>query len=318
MKKLVALTLAAVMLLTAGVAMASPDVKLDGDLKVHYRWNTADGAADTEGGKVWFRLNAKTALSDSVDAYARFSSQSLTGDLVGADFDQSYQDYKADGLSVFDRYGVIIKGKNFTYNVGRQGATIGATALLYSTEGYTGINMGALDGVVVNGKAGVTNLKFVAGKQWSEGSADSKVYAVEASYSPAKNWTVGAVLGKVAYDGLEDTNHWAVNTGYAVGKANFAAEYAKSNVDIENTAYAVGVNYAFDKKHSAYAYYSKVETFGDMSFATDFDNTGKGIYLGYDYKLRKDTTFSLFYKDMETTIGGINYDSLRTTVTYKF
>ena len=345
MRKVTAAAVAATMLLTTGVAMAASasDIKLDGDLKVHYRWNTAAGDPDYEGGKVWFRLNATAPLSDNVDVYTRLSMQTVGGDLVGgttpgADFDTSYGKYNNDGLTVIDRLGFVVKSNDWKYTIGRQGVTLGPTALLYSTEGYTGINMGAIDGVVATGKSGATNLKVVVGKQWSDGKDyDNKVYAVEASYSPAKDWTVGAVVGKVKFDqgeaadlladyGIDkkSSNHWAVNAGYTLGKANFAAEYGKSNFDELNTAYAAVVNYAFDTKHSAYVNYSKINVAGDMVYATDWDNNGKGIGIGYDYKLRQDTTFSLFYKDMKTIIAdgstpaGSKYDSFRATVTYKF
>lgn len=315
MKKMVASALATAVLLTSGVAMAA-DVKFDGDLKLHYRWNTWEGDPNTEGGKVWFRLNATTALSDNVDAYARFAVQALSADAIGADYDK---DYYGDSAASLDRFGVVVKGKDFKYNIGRQGVSIGALATLYSTEGYMGTNYGAIDGVVAKGKSGATDLQFVAGQEWKKGSDDSKIYAVSATYSPAKNWTLGGVVGKYeSKDATDDTTNYAVNASYSMGKATLLGEYAKSDANTLDTAYAAGVAYGFDAKHSAYAFYSKVENNADMGGWTDWDAYGKGIYVGYDYKWTKDTTFSFFYKDMKWLSNNADYSSLRATMTYKF
>lgn len=327
-KRLLAAAVAAMITLSAASVFAAPAVETSGDFKIHYRWNTEDGAADTEGGKFWLRLNVKAQLDDKTDAYLRFAHQKLTGDNVGADFDPKYSNYDEDSATALDRFGVVYKNNGWTYNVGRQGATIGGLATLFSTEGYMGINRGAVEGLSVTGKAGATDIKFIGGRLWADDNNEQKdkVYAIQASYSPAKDWTVGATLAKYNYADAakEDTNHWAVNTAYAVGKATYLAEYTKSNADADNTAYAVGATYAFDKKNSAYAFYSKVETNGNMGGQTkfggwtDFDSNGKGIYLGYDYAIDKDTTFSLFYKDMKTVDTNKDYTSFRTTVTYKF
>ncbi|SDF72626.1 porin [Sporolituus thermophilus] len=324
-KRLLAAAVAAMITLSAASVFAAPNVETNGDVKLHYRWNTEDGAADKEGGKFWLRLNVKAQLDDKTDAYLRFAHQKLTGDNVGADFNQEYSNYDEDSATSLDRFGVVYKNSGWTYNLGRQGATVGALATLFSTEGYMGIRMGAVEGLSVTGKSGVTDIKFIGGRLWDDReNKEDKVYALQASYSPAKDWTVGAIVGKYNYADAtkDDTNHWAVNTAYTVGKATYLAEYTKSNADNNDTAYALGATYAFDKKNSAYAFYSRVEANGDMGGGwTDFDNNQKGLYLGYDYVIDKDTTFSLFYKDM-TYISGEKKDkdntSFRTTVTYKF
>lgn len=323
MKKTVAAALSAMMLLSAGTAMAAsfPNFDFNGDIKAHYRWETKTGNTDTDGGKLWFRLNAKSELSKDVDFYTRLSVQKVGGDYIGADFDQAY--YGNTTAASFDRVGFIIKGKDFTYNIGRQATTLGGLGLLYSTEGYMGINRGAIDGLVATGKSGATNLKIVAGQQWAASADKTKIYAVDASYSPAKAWTVGATIGKVDYpNATADTNHWAVNTAYSAGKAVFLGEYGKSSADTLNKAYAIGATYGFDSKNSAYVFYSKVEKNSDMTAgATDFDNDMKGMYYGFDHKISKDYTFSLFYKSMKYMTGtdaDKTKTSLRTTVTYKF
>jgi len=316
MKKSVTASLAAMMLLSASTAMAAtfPEFDFNGDIKTHYRWETKTGAADTEGGKVWFRLNATSEVAKNVNFYTRLTTQRLTGDNIGADFDDKH--YHADHANTLDRIGFVVNGKDFKATIGRQGATLGGLALLYSTDGYLGTNMGAIDGVAIAGKSGATNVKVVVGEQWDDKAADTKLYAVDASYSPAKDLTVGGTLMQI--DAANDTNFWAVNGAYTTGKATWLGEYGKSDTDANDTAYALGVTYGFDKKNSAYVFYSKVES--DFGW-TDFDANMKGMYYGFSHKMTKDYTVDFFYKNMEYLTGtdaNKEKTSLRTTLTYKF
>jgi len=75
-----------------------------------YRSNTADGDPDTQGGIYSFRLNAKTALSNNVDLFARFAAQSLSGDKIGPDFSKAKY---GNSVAVIDQYGIIVKDKDF-------------------------------------------------------------------------------------------------------------------------------------------------------------------------------------------------------------
>ncbi|MDD4599674.1 MAG: porin [Negativicutes bacterium] len=318
-KRLLAAAVAAAMAMSMGVVMAAP-VEFDGSAQVHYRWNDSDANGTSESARSTFLLNAKLALDANTDLYARFATQRLHAGLSSADFRASAT---RDSISTIDRFGVILKGDNVTYNLGRQGATIGATALLYSTEGYIGSNMGSIDGVSASTKLGATNLNFIAGVEngynnYNVGGPDNKVYSVHGSYNPAKNWTVGGTLARYDVDGGDTTNHWALDAAFNQGKVGYFAEYTKSNADDNNQAYVLGASYAFDAKNSFSAMYSKVEANGDMGGWTDFDPSGKGMYYSYNHKLTQDTTFNVFYKDMEEVHGTDNYNSFRTTVTYKF
>jgi len=312
-KALTAALAAAFVLTTAGSVFAAP-IDFSGDVKLHYRWETQTGSDDTSGGKLWFRLNAKTEVAKNVDAYARFASQHLTNDHIGADFNSTY--YGTSSATSLDRFGFIVKGKDFNYTIGRQGTTLGGLALMYSTDGYMGEGIGAIDGVTVTGKSGVTNIKAVAGEVWDDKAATQKLYALDASYSPAKDLTVGGTL--IRTTSADDINYWGVNAAYTTGKATWLGEYSKANSDAGDKAYAYGVSYAFDSKNSAYTFYSSA---GSAYPFTDFDQNMKGMYYGVSHKITKDYTFDLFYKDMEYIDGtdaGKDKTSLRTTVTYKF
>ena len=310
-KRLLAAAVAATLTLSMGVAMAAP-VDFDGSTALHYRWDDSDANGREESAKGTFLLNAKTALDANTDLYARFATQRIHAGDSSADFKTSHY---GNTVTTIDRYGVILKGDNSTFNLGRQGATIGATALLYSTEGYLGSYMGSIDGLNAAAKVGATDLGLIAGK---ENGTDNKVYGLHASYSPSDAWTLGGTVAKYDVDGGSATKHWALDAAYNQGKAGYFAEFAKSDADSNNKAFVLGTSYAFDDKNSLSAIYSKVEANGDMGGWTDFDANGKGMYYSYNHKLNKDTTFNVFYKDMKKTDTNEAYNSLRTTVSYKF
>ena len=109
-KSLTAALIAAFVVTTAGTAMASsfPEFKFDGDLRTHYRWETQTGKEDTKGGKVWFRLNAKSEIFDNVELYTRLTTQKLTGDFIGADFVQVNPSFLGASAKVTSTQSIVI------------------------------------------------------------------------------------------------------------------------------------------------------------------------------------------------------------------
>lgn len=312
MKKIITAALAAAMVLTTGVAFANP-VEFDGQVRVQYRSNTADNNPDTQGGIFGFRLNAKTALGNNVDLFARFAAQALSGDKIGADFNQAT--YGVNGVATIDQYGIIIKDKDFKYKVGRQGLSISPTALLYSSESYIGEDIALFDGVVATGKSGVTSLQVVAGK--SNQSYEDKVYSLHASYNPAKAWTVGGTVAKSNSDVRNDRTYWGTDVQYATGKANFVADYLKSDENTNNDALVLGVSYAFDNKNTLSAY--SHNTGSNSNIYTDWDEKQKGAYYIYNHTFDKTTALNLLYRNNIATEPGANDNtSFRATVSYKF
>jgi len=312
MKKMVTAALAAAMVLTTGVAFAAP-VEFDGQVKVQYRAQTKEANPDTTGGIYSFRLNAKTALSNNVDLFARFAAQSLSGDHIGNDFSM---DRYGTNVAVIDQYGFILKDGGFQYKVGRQGLSISPTALLYSSESYIGEDVAFFDGVVATGKSGVTSLQVVAGK--SNQSNEDKVYSIHGSYSPAKAWTVGGTVAKSNSDVRNDRTYWGTDVQYATGKANFVADYLKSDEDTNNDALVIGVSYAFDNKNTLSAYSHR--TGSNSHIYTDWDPGEKGAYYIYNHSFDKTTALNLLYKDntKNEAIDGATNTSFRATVSYKF
>lgn len=318
-KRLLAMAVAAAITLSVGSAFAAP-VQLDGSASYQWRENTEDGARDTDGGIFIFKINALMNVDKHFDLYARFAAEGLSGKnndgtALGSDLADPNKSFDA----AIDQYGFIYKNAGVDYKLGRQGVTVGSTALLYNHAGKIGNHIFA-DGVTITGTAGATNLQAMAVQEDDIDSNHNKLYALSASYNPAKDWTIGGIVAKYKTD-ADTTNHWAVNTAYSFGNTTAFGEYTKSDADMLDTAYAVGVKYAIDKKNSISVTNFKVELNGDIGKQTDFDNNMKGFSYSYIHQFTKDTGLDITFQDKEYISGandGKGVTSFRTTVNYSF
>jgi len=315
-KKLLAATVAAVITLTTGVAMANP-VELDGSTSLRYRSDNTNGNKNNTS-IFRFTLNAKTEIATNLSVYARFSAEGLSNGRIPAARDYSGTNNSRADL---DNYGLLYSNAGFTYKIGQQSPVIGGLGLLYDASGYLGDkDMGVVRGVNIKGKSGVTSLDFLAAQENNAGDDDGKIYAIRASYNPSKALTLGATLAQYKKQIAvgNNGNFWATDVSYAAGKATYSAEYAKSNFSTDNQAYALGVSYAADAKNTLWVYNYKVEQHADINAMTTFDSGDKGFYYGVDHKFNKDTALHLFYRDKSNIKSGSNNTSFRATVSYNF
>jgi len=321
-KRYLAAAVAAMLTLTTGVVMANP-VEIDGSASYRYRADDNKGFANpADNGKgngsiTKIILNAKTEIDPNFSAYARIGIMGLSNGNVGRDASQT-----GDFIGEVDQYGLNYKNAGFNYKIGRQSATIGATALLYNDNFKIGKGV-FVDGVSVKGQSGITTLSAIAAQEDNFGANDNKLYAVHASYSPAKDWVVGATLGK--YDAavetatVKNTTNYAVDAAYTMGKATVFGEYLKSDYNTQNHSYDIGVSYGFDKKNSVYVINYNNQAFADMGGKTDFENGFKGFYYGIDHKFTSTTSLGFFYRDMESLANSATKNtSFRTTLNYAF
>lgn len=307
-KRLLAAAVAAMITLSTGIAMANP-VQLDGSASYQFRQDKVDGVKDN-GSKYTFILNAKTNVEKNLDVYARLGAQGTTV--------ESFADFTTGSnfAANVDQYGLDYSNAGVEYKLGRQDATVGATALLYNNNFMVGKNA-FVDGLTVSGKSGATDLKAIAVQE--DNANDNRLYALSASYSPAQNWLVGATLAK--YDNKETdvtTNHYALNAAYTTGKAIIFGEYAKSDADDQNKAYDLGVSYNLDSKNAIGVGYVKVEGNGDIGGKTDFDNNEKGMHYSFNHKVNDNSSVAVTYKANTTLNTNVDKSSLRATVNYNF
>lgn len=335
-KKALTAALAAAFVLTTAGSVFANGVEFDGSVNFQFRQNTADGAADQSGNRLQFILNGTAPeFGKNIDLYFRVAGERTTGIAGWRDIEVA-SDTKV-GFNVFalDQFGFDYKNAGWNYKVGRQSSFIGATGLIYDDTGAFGRHTYG-DGITVTGKTGAVDVKVSAVKfdfnnDPVDGAInDTKLYTGAVSYKPSKDLTVGSTFARVNFNEGDNLNIWAVNAGYDISsKLNVYAEYAKSNANEENKAYAFGGSYGLDSKNTLWAAYSRVETDATFSSApngiqsTTFDLGKKGMYYGFDHKFDKSTSLSLFYKDMEnidpdSSNKGKNNTSFRTTVNYKF
>lgn len=316
-KRLLAAAIAATITLSAGAAFAN-QVELDGSASYQFRKDTADYQQDTTGGKFTAVINGKTNVGKNLDLYARLGAQTTSEEGI-RDFSK-YDDSDA----AIDQFGFLYNNAGLNYKLGRQDATIGATALLYNNNFKVGHNV-FVDGISVSGETGVTSINAILAKEDNRGD-DNKISSLHASFSPAANVTLGATLAKYDYANaaVKDTNHFAVNAAYNFGKATAFAEYTKSDLDNDNKAYDLGVIYNLDEKNKAGIAYARVEKNGDMNGMTDFDNNQKSVYYTFNHKVNDNSSVALYYKDGKliedagSAKAGDKNSSFRATVNYNF
>ena len=307
-KKYLAAAVAAMLIVTTGVVMANP-VELDGSASLRYREDGYNGT----GTITRFTLNAKTEIAPNLSLYARFAAENLNNPNVGRDFSGT-KDY----IGEIDQYGLLYSNAGFNYKLGQQAPTISGLGLLYDASGYLGNkDMGVADGINIKGKSGVTSIDFLAVQENNTSDIDNKIYSARASYKPAKDLTLGATLAQYK-ESNTSTNYYAADASYAIGKATLSGEFAKSNADIDDQAYALGASYAADAKNTLWVYNYKVEDNGNIAGMTTFDSGKKGFYYGADHKFTKDTALHMFYTDRQEIATGIKDTSFRTTVSYNF
>lgn len=316
------------LLLGLGVLSApayAADVTWEGDAAVKFEQDTQSGGTKESGLMYSLRLTGIIPMNDHLSLYGRLGAQYATRPALS---DYNLDSYGEDRKSVIaiDQFGLNYTNGGFSYKLGRQDLTIGTTALLYSRNSDNVGRHNFVDGLTFTGKAGKVDLAGVFVQEDNEGSQDNKLIAIHGGYDVSERLNVGATLGRYFYADSEagNTNHWAVDSTYKVGKNTFTAELAKSNGDGDNKAYAVTWNYDFNDKTSAYITAFRVEPNADMGGQSDFDNNSRGFKYGIAHKLTDRDTVTVDYtnqktlRDSEDTAGGLHNTKFEAAVTHTF
>lgn len=306
--------------LLAAPAVHAESVKLTGDVSVTYERDTQEGAPDTSGVISTLRIRGEADLGSGWSLYARLGAQKISNSGFG-DFNTDPAAYGADKKAVLslDQFGFIHKGEAVTFKLGRQDATVGTTALLYSRPDDNIGKKAFVDGLSVSGKSGITDISaLIVREDNPTGFSNNKVYAVRAGYTPTENFNWGLTLGRYQ-DGVgADTNHWAADGTYTFGKSSVTGEFTKSNSSTENKAYAMTLNYDFDGQTAAYITGFRVEQNGGMGGQSDFGQDLRGIHYGVTHTLRDNLTLEAVYKKEKAVSTGVKNTVFETTVNYSF
>ncbi|MEN6566163.1 MAG: porin, partial [Veillonellales bacterium] len=250
MKKIFPIMLMGLMICLTPAAFADP-VQLTGDVLVKYEKDTASGSPDVSGTMSTIRLKATTELGDGWSLYARLGAQHATEPELADYNTAAYRDGKKSVIGL-DQFGLTYTRDHMVYKIGRQDATVGTTALLYSRSDSNVGKHYFVDGISAAGKVGAMDISALFAQEDNAGSDNNRIYAIRTGYSPRDDFNFGLTLGRYHYDGGENTNHWAVDGTRSFGKHSLTAEYAKSNSSNENKAYAATWNYNCDAKTALY------------------------------------------------------------------
>lgn len=311
MKKIIVTILAGLSISGASVGYASP-INFNGDVSIKYERDTATGSVPDSGMMYTLKLRGEADLGSGWSLYARLGAQHATQPSLA---DYTLDAYGADKKSAvaLDQFGLTYTTDNLAYKLGRQDATVGTTALLYSRPETNIGKKVFVDGFSISGTLGKTDITALLAQEDNAGSWENTVYALRGGYNPTKNLNWGLTLGH--YQGSENgsTNHWAVDGTYKFGKSSLTAEYTKSSSSTDNNAYAATWNYGYDNKTTVYITGFRVETNGDMGKQSDFDNDNRGFRYGITHKFNDAKSLEVVYKNQKTVSGGQNNAKLEAT-----
>lgn len=308
MKKAIATIVLGSSLVTGSVAFAS-SVELQGDASVRY---VHEKATEDQSGTVYsVTVKAEAPLGGAWSAYARLGAQHTNQNQVGSDFNTDYYAGKQSVVAL-DQFGLIFKDDHFVYKLGRQSATIGATALMYSRSDSNIGKKAFVDGIGIIGTSGNTQLTALFARE-DNSENKNKVYAIRGEYPLSNSWKGGVTFGRFNGFGEPSTSHWAVDSTYKFGKQNVTAEYSQSNRSSDNKAFAVVWGYEMNDKISLSLTGFRVEANGDMGGQTDFSNNHNGIHYGLTHVLSNNSNIELVYKDEKNLISREKTTTLELT-----
>ena len=301
------------------------DITWNGDIAAKYEKDTMEQADSVQGLMYTLRLNGEAGLAKNFSVYGRISAQFATQpELSDYNLDAYAENRKS--VMAFDMFGFKYKAKNFQYKLGRQDLVMGTTALLYSRSDTNIGKRNFVDGLTFTGTTGKTAWTGALVQEDNEGSQDNQLAAIHAGYDISDKWNAGITFGRYIYkdSDAQNTNHWAVDGTYKIGKETLTAELAKSNGDGNNKAYAVTWNHDFNDKVSTYVTAFRVEPNADMGGQSDFDTNNHGFKYGVAYKITKADTATIDYtnqntiRDADDIEGGTHNTKLEIRIAHSF
>ncbi len=318
-KKTIAALAAVISISLYSPAVLAEPVEFSGEASVKYERDKVGGSA-TDGMIYTITLDGKIQLSEKLQFFTVIGAQKLTNAAVGRDFvgAPTYADDDKSAVG-FNQFGFAYENGDNKYKLGRQEALIGATALLYSRPSTNIGRHGYADGLTFEGKSGKTDLQGILAREDNPGSNDNQLYALRAAISPEENWTVGATLARYNDKAADfHTNHWAIDGAYSFGKHKITAEYAKSNQDQANNAYAAIWSYDFNDKTAASVTAFRVEANADMGGGTDFENNQRGFYYGLTHKFDDSRSVEAILKKFKDIDTREKTTTIETRIIYAF
>ena len=185
MKNIAAIIMAGLFITTAPVAAAP--VEITGSTSVKYEViNQAD--APLEPNTMYtITLKGTKNIAPGLSVYARLGAQHVNQPgFMDSDYTLSAYPPDTTTVAAIDQYGLLYKKGNLAFNLGRQAANIGTTAILYS-RADTNIGINAfVEGLSINGKVGAMDIFAIAAQENSLWTPNNSLYALRGGYNLSK------------------------------------------------------------------------------------------------------------------------------------
>lgn len=315
MKKTIALIALGSSIFTTSVAMAAP-VELTGETSIKYVHEKQEGSSTQSGMVYTLKLMAQAEVNNYLSVYTRFGAQNSRQPQLGDFNPDAYPDRKS--AIAIDQYGLIFKQDKLEYKLGRQNATVGATALLYSRPDTNIGKNNFVDGLSISGTAGVMDITALLAREDNVTNDNNRVYAIRTGYNPTDNLNLGVTIGRFQSSSASSTNHWAVDGTYKYGKNSWTAEFTNSSYNTDNKAFALAWSYDVDNKTAFTVTGFRVEAHGDMGGQSDFGNNVHGIHYGVTHSFKDNINAEFIFKDEKSIDNSAKTKRYETTLNYTF
>ena len=297
MKNTFAVLAAGILLSTTCPAFAEP-MAISRTAAVKYQSVTADETTES-GIMTTLTIRGEQPIGKNLSIYARLAAQYASNPNF-ADYDTGIHGTDNKFVAQIDQFGVLYKPGDYSFNLGRQQAMIGKTALLYS-RADTNVGYGKfVDGLSFEGKTGKFEVSGIAARENNIGMSNHDLFALRAGYNFTEETNAGVTWGKYQAFEVDTTNHWAIDASTKWGKLVVTGEYTQSSVEQNNKAYALNLNYDFDGKTAFYVTNFRVEESAAMGGQSDFDSDNRGFYYGLTHALNDKWSVEAIYKDQVT------------------
>lgn len=315
--KITLAALAAGLLLTASSPSLAAPLEISGTATIRYQSESADQLPHQSGTMTTLTLRGEQPLGGKVSVYARLAAQYASNPLL-SDYDLAIHGPDQKFVAGIDQFGILYKPGDFTFNLGRQEALIGKTALLYSRS-ETNVGYGTfVDGLSFAGTAGKFEFSGLAARENNVALPNNSLYSLRAGYNLSKTTNLGLTWGNYRIHEGDSTNHWALDASTTWGKASFIGEFAQSSANLENKAYAFSLTYDFNGKTAVYLTHFRVEANADMGGQSDFDNNNRGFYYGLTHVFNDKLSLEVIFKDQVLLSDNSKNNKLEVWLKNKF
>ncbi len=296
--KEISAVLAAALLLSTSDPVFAESFKISGTATVKFEADTADGKTES-GTMTTFTIRGEQVIGKNLSLYARLAAQYASNPNF-ADYDTGIHGADTKFVTQFDQFGLLFKPGDFSFNLGRQEAVIGKTALLYKRNSE---NVGAgafVDGLSLAGNAGKFELSGIAARESNIAFSNNDLYTWRVGYNFSESTNAGVTWGKYHVFGGDTTKHWMIDATTKWGKLAVTGEYAKSSASNDNQAYAASLNYDFDGKTALNVTNFRMDSLAAMGGQSEFDSDNRGFYYGLTHALSDKWAVEVTYKDQTT------------------